>query len=68
MAIGISGDTSFPTAGGVTDESLILVELRTLSNLLQNPAWGTSQAQEELKAIRNDQAFELGLPTPVPGN
>ena len=68
MAIGISGDTQFPTAGGVTDESLILIELRTISNILQSPNMGTSSGQDELKVIRNDQAVELGLPTPVPGN
>jgi hypothetical protein len=69
MAIGISGDTQFPTAGGVTDESLILIELRTISNLLQSPTTGTNQGQgDELRVLRNDQATELGLPTPVPGN
>jgi hypothetical protein len=44
-----------------------LVELRVISNLLQREAPG--QAQDELRILRNDQAFELGFNPPVvPGN
>ena len=68
MAIGISGDTQFPTAGGVTDESLILIELRTLTALLIDPTTGSGQGTQDLRSVRNDQAVDLGLPTPVPGS
>ena len=58
---------SFPTLGGVPSENLTVVELRTISNLMQREAANT--AQDELKIYRNDQAFELGIvPAVIPGN
>jgi hypothetical protein len=58
---------SFPTLAGVPSENLQVVELRTISNLLQREA--PNAAQEELRIYRNDQAFELGIvPTTIPGN
>ena len=57
----------FPTAGGLTDELMSLVELRVISNLIQ--AQSGAQQQDELRVLRNDQAFELGITPPViPGN
>lgn len=49
--------------------SLDLVELRVISNLIQAQglAGGNSNA-DQLSTLRNDQAFELGIPTPVTGN
>lgn len=41
------------------------VELRVISNLLQREM--SNMSQDELRILRNDQAFELGLPVPVPG-
>ena len=53
-------------ATGLSGE-LDVIELRVISNLLQREA-GTYD-QDELRIIRNDQAFELGLvPSTVPGN
>lgn len=69
MAFGISGDSvvSIPTtAGSYSTENLILIELRVHSVLLQTLI-GT-MTQDQLSTLRNDQAFELGLPTPVIGN
>jgi hypothetical protein len=57
----------FPTLSGTSAETLTAVELRVISNLLQQQA-GSSQ-QDELRILRNDQAFELGITPPViPGN
>ncbi len=53
--------------GSFSADTLSLVELRTISNLLQQQA--PNQQQDELRIFRNDQAFELGLTPPViPGN
>lgn len=47
--------------------SLDVVELRVISNLLQREMAASSQ--DELRILRNDQAFELGfVPPVVPGN
>lgn len=53
------------TTDGYSNAGLVITELRTISNLLQSQ--NGSQALDELNVIRNDQAFELGLPQPVPG-
>ena len=63
--------TSFvPGSGAVSNISsqlLDVIELRVISNLIQAQS-GASQ-QDELRVLRNDQAFELGLSPPVvPGN
>ena len=53
--------------GTLQPVTLEAVELRVISNLLQgqNP----NSAQDELRILRNDQAFELGIVPPVvPGN
>lgn len=58
--------SSFPTLGGVQSENLSVVELRVISNLLQREA--ANVAQDELSRLRNDQGFELGIVTTIPGN
>lgn len=64
MSIYVAG---FPTLAGTTAETLAAVELRVISNLLQQQAPG--QQQDELRILRNDQAFELGITPPIiPGN
>ncbi len=48
-------------------DTLSLIELRVLSNLIQSQSG--NQQQDELRILRNDQAFELGIVPPVvPGN
>lgn len=48
--------------------NLDVIELRVISNLLQQQA-PNAQQQDELRILRNDQAFELGFVPPiVPGN
>lgn len=66
MATGIAGDTTGATINGLPVSEYQLIESRVISVLLQmqNGTFG----QEELRVLRNDQAFELGLPTPVLGN
>ncbi len=66
MAIGLAGDTPSTTAGEQTAQ-LILVEARVQSILMQT-LLGTNQATDELRVLRNDQGFELGVPLPIPGN
>jgi hypothetical protein len=47
--------------------NLDVIELRVISNILQREM--ASQSQDELRVLRNDQAFELGfVPPVVPGN
>ena len=47
--------------------NLEIVELRVISNLIQ--AQSGAMLQDELRILRNDQAFELGfVPPTVPGN
>ena len=67
MATGISGSNSGQTLDGYQDGTLAIVELRTISQLLQN-LLGTNQAADDLKQVRQDQAFDLGILTPIPGN
>lgn len=56
-----------PTLAGFNSTSLGAIELRVISNLLQQQS-GNMQ-QDELRVLRNDQAFELGVVPPVvPGN
>lgn len=64
MAQGLSGNTVV-SIGNDPVVQLTLIEMRVLSNLLQ--AQSGNQAIDELNVLRNDQAFELGIPTPVPG-
>lgn len=67
MAIGLAGDTPSTTAGEQTAQ-LNLVEMRVMSNLLQS-LLGTTQGVDDLRVLRNDQGFELGItPLPIPGN
>lgn len=55
-----------PTIGGLNTDNLALYELRVISNLLQAQS---GVPQDELRILRNDQAFELGQTPPiVPGN
>ena len=51
---------------GFSASSLDIIELRVISNLLQQDK--ANGQQDELARLRNDQAFELGLPQPVIGN
>ena len=52
---------------GFSGDQLQTIELRVISNLLQ--AQSGPQLQDELRVLRNDQAFELGItPAVVPGN
>jgi hypothetical protein len=68
MAVGIAGDTaSGLTIANYPYQQLQIVELRTISNLLLN-LLGQSEAQDELRVLRNDQAFDLGVAQPVVGS
>lgn len=62
--------TSFVPGSGLTQisaQTLDVIELRVISNLIQ--AQSGAQNQDELRILRNDQAFELGIVPPiVPGN
>ena len=51
---------------GTSFASLDTVELRVLSALIQ--AQNGTSTQDELRVLRNDQAFDLGLPLPVAGD
>lgn len=66
MPIGILGDAGAGTIGAAHPEEFALVELRVISNLLQQQQGSLSL--DELRVLRNDQAFELGIISPVPGN
>ncbi len=60
----ITGQGFVGTFPSVTLEA---IELRVISNLLQREAGNANQ--DELRVLRNDQAFELGITPPVvPGN
>ena len=59
MAIGLAGDSA--SIGGDAAAGLTVVELRVISNLLQQ---GSGQPQEDLNAWRTDIAESLGLPNP----
>lgn len=66
MPTGISGSNAGATINGLPVSEYQLIESRVISNLLQ--AQSGNQAVDSLAILRNDQAFELGLPTPVIGN
>lgn len=66
MAQGIAGDTNAFTIDGLPYQDLQIVELRTISSLLQN-LLGSNQALDEINVLRNDNAFVLGIGTPLPG-
>ena len=54
--------------GGYSAQSLDVIELRVISNLLQSEMSNRAQG-DDLRVLRNDQAFELGfVPPVVPGN
>jgi len=56
------------SVGNFTAASLDVIELRVISNLLQREMGNAAQG-DELRVLRNDQAFELGfVPPTVPGN
>lgn len=59
MAIGLSGDSA--TLGGDAAINLAVVELRVISNLLQQ---GSGQPPEDLNVWRTDIALSLGLGNP----
>lgn len=53
---------------GFNAQALDVIELRVISNLLQREMSNASQG-DDLRILRNDQAFELGfVPPVVPGN
>lgn len=56
----VPGNTS---VGGFANDTLSAIELRVISNLLQSQ--NPNSAQDELRILRNDQAFELGIVPPV---
>lgn len=58
MAQGLSGSNAI-------QGNEMLVELRAMNAQLQ-AMLGTADS-DELDVLRNDAAFALGLPTPVPG-
>lgn len=63
MTTYISG---FPTLSGTAAESLSVVELRVIANLIQQYNGG-SASQEDLRLMRNDEGQALGLTPPIPG-
>jgi hypothetical protein len=64
MPTGLSG--SNPGIGGDSIAELQLVELRAMNAQLLN-LLGTTQAQDEVGMLRNDAAFALQIPVPLPG-
>lgn len=68
MSNGISGSnaTISQTIAGWTVDSLTIIELRTISALLQSYLGHGNAAQETLGTLRSDGAFGLGLTPPVP--
>lgn len=59
--------TSISPGGIAVAPLLDVIELRVISNLLQEQ--NGNQLQDQLSILRNDQAFELGVVPPVvPGN
>ena len=57
----VSGSGSI---GGISGQTLDVIELRVISNLIQQYNGGAA-SQEDLRFLRNDQAFELGIVPPV---
>jgi hypothetical protein len=70
MSLGISGDMPFMgSSPTIPSENLMVVELRVLSNLIQSLLGNGTAAVDDLRILRNDQAFELSVQPPViPGN
>ena len=67
MGIGISGDV--PVLAATPSENLMAIELRVISNLIQSLLGNGTASIDDLRILRNDQAFELGVQPPVvPGN
>lgn len=64
MSQGLSGSSG--TLDGESTATQILTEQRVTNNLLYT-LLGTSQAHDDLGTLRNDAAFSLGIPTPLPG-
>lgn len=64
MAFGISGDN--PGVGNQPSVTMLLIEMRAMNNLLQS-ALSPNAGGDQLGRLRNDQAFELNLSTPLPG-
>ena len=54
-------------AGTAQTSNLTNVELRVISQLIQQDQGGKNAA-ESLALVRNDIAQSLGYPTPVPGD
>jgi hypothetical protein len=67
MATGIAGDSGAVLVGTYPAEDLMTIELRVIANLLANVLGNGTASLDELRVLRNDQAFELGLSVPVPG-
>lgn len=65
MPVGIAGDSAV-TIGGLPAADLSVIEMRVMSNLLQQYL-SAGQSLDELNTMRGDQAFELGIATPLPG-
>jgi len=63
---GLSGNSGSILVSGVDANVLALLEIRVQNELLTKYL-GTNQVQEQLDTLRNDQAFELNVPTPLPG-
>ena len=64
MTTYISGQAAF---GSLSAQTLDVIELRVISNLLQQQA--PNSQQDQLSILRNDEAFGLGITPPVvPGN
>lgn len=66
MAIGIAGD-SIITFGGLPAPDLGTIELRTISSLLAQTLAIGQDGVDTVENIRNDEAFQLQIPTPLPG-
>lgn len=66
MPTGISGSNQGATVNGQPISSYQLIESRVISILLQTQMG--NMTQDELRILRNDQAFELGFTVPVLGN
>lgn len=63
---GLSGNSGAILVSGVDANVLALLEIRVQNELLTKYL-GTNQVQEQLDTLRNDQAFELNVPTSLPG-
>lgn len=64
MAFGISGDN--PMVGNQPSITMALIELRSLTTLMQDQMGNMAQA-DTIDRLRNDEAVQLQVPTPLPG-